>query len=211
MDPKQSTEREITATDPATLPDYSWDGVGSLDFSGHSKVDGNAKEPEFLSYLASLHSHPIMFKFEGLEPYHGNKRQVMLDIEYRESRIPPRMCSWDQAYFSDRPWRVTDLKPVKRNVFRATLHVHGDQNVEVALKFGVGYDAKDALEQEAIMYVEKLARLQGKVIPQYLGIFCATYTRKDHVNPLVKTCLMLTWVGRSLPCPIKKLEDAELR
>jgi hypothetical protein len=211
MHPELSPETEGTSVIQQARPDYSWDGPGVPDFSGHSQHDKNAKKPGFLQYLASLHSEALEYNIEGLAPYTGTRQQVMLNIDYRGTKLPRRMCSLDTAYYSDRPWQVTNVKQVTGNVYRGTMHVHGGQVVEVALKFGFGYDAKDELVREVIFYTEELEDLQGKVVPQYLGTFCSTHSRKNYDTPLVKTCVVFTWVGHPLLSSVKDLEDAHLR
>jgi hypothetical protein len=52
------------------------------------------------------------------------------------------MCAIDQAYYSERPWRVTDIRCISIYVYYGKMAARGEKTVEVVMKFGIGLDAK---------------------------------------------------------------------
>jgi hypothetical protein len=194
---------EPVATKSQSKPDLSWDGTGTPDFTrGHTTLN----VPDFLRFLTSLHQAPRDVDFDRLKLYNGSMQQVLLKIKPRETEFPSRMCALDTSYFSDRPWRATKVKALSNNVFRATLKVHDGQETEVVLKLAVGLDARDELLKEAHFYLNELEELQGKIVPQYIGMFGSATPRKGYRTALVKTCLVLSYVGQRLDCYVQNLE-----
>jgi hypothetical protein len=183
-----------------------------FEFGGDGNGE-NVMQPGFQEYTACLHANPKEVHFEGLQPYEGTRQQIMLDIDCqnRNTQLPRRMCAIDQAYLSDREWRVAIIRRISETVYYGKMTVYGGQTVEVAIKLGVDFDEKDALIDEAMFYVDKLQGLQGDLVPQYIGTFCCGTPQEDFPTPLAKTCLLLTWVGEPLNCRIQDLEDAETR
>jgi hypothetical protein len=175
--------------------DLCWDGNGTPDFTrGHSK-DSGIYIPGFLELLECLHEEARSVEFEGLKSYDGPMQQVLLDIDAKITGLPLIMCALDTAYLSDRVWRATRVKAITKTTYRATLEVHGGQNLDVVMKFAFEMDDRDELVKEALFYMRELAQLQGKVVPQCVGIFSSSEPRKGYTTPLMQTCLILTYVG----------------
>jgi hypothetical protein len=148
-----------------------------------------------------LYRQPKSLILDNLNPYDGPELSRTLEINWGKRSRPLHLLSLEPSYNyrSDRPWRAVNARPITESVFHADLEVHCGQTVEVALKFGVGFDARDELLKEARLYCEELLELQNKIVPYYIGIFCAEIPRKSYSTPLIRTVMVITWVGRGLP------------
>jgi len=75
---------------------------------------------------------------------------------------------------------------LSKNVFIATLNSTGeDTTKQVVVKLAHGPDEMKALEHEYWIYSEKLAHLQGSVVPQCMGFFIGSTPSNDDISCMV--------------------------
>jgi hypothetical protein len=174
--------------------------------AGYPLILGGHPEQGADRDFAALYSRSQSLTSDNIKPYEGPGKHITLDIHWGSSSPPLRMSSvLGLPYQSDRPWRAVNSRRICESVIRADLEVHGGQTVDVALKYKVGFDARDDLVNEARFYCRELSELQNKVVPYYIGIFCVETPRKRYTLPLVRTIMVLTWVGERLPTSIQDM------
>lgn len=150
-------------------------------------------------------------RLNGIDEYTGEGVHDTLDITFDPylSFVRKPLCfdAFDMAYGSDRPWRATHAQPIRgaKNCYRATLEMHSSKSLQVAIKFGEGFDERDDLLKEAYFYNKELKRAQGKFVPEYIGVFHMSTPRPDKTLPLLRSCLVLTYVGEPLTCYMRFL------
>lgn len=112
-----------------------------------------------------------------------------------------------EAHYNLQSWEVNDAKkiPGARRVYRAKLNTGDGETKDVVLKFRLGHDARDDMVDESNCYKKQLAKLQGKIVPKYYGIFGRKTKQENTSAKRVDTCLILQYVGEPLTEPIEKL------
>lgn len=92
--------------------------------------------------------------------------------------------------------------------FKANLSVQ-NRTLDVVLKFASGQKGGQGLLKEARLYTNELLPVQGRVVPDYIGLFGSTVTdstvHSDGEGNETITCLVVTDVGIVPPRPVREL------
>lgn len=172
---------------------------------------GRTSHDSFKDAQKYLFTHTKKLQLNGIDQYTGGGKHDTFDILFEPigafTREPLQLVALDMAYASDRPWRAINAEPIGSsiNCYKTNLEMHCGQTLQVAIKFGEGYDERDDLVKEAYMYNKELLDVQGEIVPEYIGIFHKATPRPNKTLPRLQSCLVLTYVGEALPCRMSHL------
>lgn len=100
-------------------------------------------------------------------------------------------------------------------VYKASLELGGGTELDVALKFATGKKGRQQLVKEAKFYNEELLPVRGFLVPEYIGIFevqsSSDAKSDDDEGEVIRTCLVVTYVGEVPPQPIPELPVKDRR
>lgn len=167
-----------------------------------SDLKSNQNQDSFTDAEKYLFSHTKRLQLNGIDQYTGEGKHDTFDIFFDPigafTREPLRFIALDMAYASDRPWRATNAQPIgnSSNCYKATLEMHSGHTLQVAIKFGEGYDDRDDLLKEAYVYDTKLGACRATLSQSTSASFIKQL--RDRTKPWIMPCPYLRRRSSSL-------------
>lgn len=144
-----------------------------------------------------------------LESHPGSSEFKTMDVSFIGNQQDIQLETLGKTYWTNVTWNAKNTEKIKgsRRTYKAELQLRSDLVVKAVLKFGMGYDEREELENEADLYSTKLEGAQGRIVPKFVGIFgCQTPKRKGRPGYEITTCLVLFYMeGNTISTPFSKL------
>lgn len=146
-----------------------------------------------------------MWRYE----HEGSSAYTNLVVSFPTDREDIQLETLRGPYWTDQLWEAKNTERLRDlpHIYKTELQLRSDITVKAILKFGVGNDDRDDLENEAEIYTTKLERAQTRLVPRFYGLFgCKRPRRKGKSGFEVTTCIVLSYIeGERITVPFSKL------